>query len=371
MAFFGTPNAFLGIDIGTSSLKLVELVDRRKRVEVATYAQADMTNPLLDERLPDDVVVSQVANIITRMMESAGVSTDIAIAALPSAIVFSTVLSMPNLPDAEMDKAVRFSARDVVPSDLEDMVLGWSKIAQEPHMETDEPHGQNQATTAEAVEPEDTLTQVPVFLTAAPKQIVNRYMKVLEAAHLKLHALEVETFPLVRSLLSSKFDSALIIDIGDLATTFHIVDQGTPRVSHTIEYGGYHITAKIAQATQVAHEEAAKEKVTYGLDADAPANIRAAVEEAVTVQVQKAISLLRVYQSQQHRPLIRSVLIGGGANLRSLAPFWSRATGHTTTVGNPWKGLSYPQELESKLTTLGPTYGVAVGLALRGLKQNV
>ncbi|MBI3255958.1 MAG: pilus assembly protein PilM [Candidatus Andersenbacteria bacterium] len=370
MAFFGTPNSFLGIDIGTSSLKLVEIVDRKKRVELVTYAQANIPNLLVGPKETSDAAISKVANVISQMMDKAGVSTDIVVAALPSSTVFSSLLTMPDLPDQEMDKAVRFSARDVVPSDLNEMVLGWSKVAREPHMETDV-LTTSVAAGAQGAGPGISVggEKIPVFLTAAPKAVVDRYIRVMDVLHLKIFALEVETFPLVRSLLASPQDSALLVDIGDRATTYHIIDRGTPRVSHTIEYGGYDISEKIAQAVGVSHEEGEQHKVEFGLG-EAPENITNAITAAVDVQAQKAKSLLALYQQKEGRAVSRTILIGGGANLKGLTAAWSAALGHNVSIGNPWKGLSYQQSLEAKLVELGPTFGVAVGLAMRGLQSS-
>lgn len=367
MAFFGSPTSFLGIDIGTSSLKLVELVDRKKRVEVATYAQANIPNLLINPVGPSDVAISKVASVIARMIDEAGVSTDIVVAALPSVAVFSSLLTMPDLSDQEMDKAVRFAARDVVPSDLDDMVLGWSKVARQPHMETDAVMN-GKPSIAQPVATLPGQENIPVFLTAAPKAVVDRYIRVMDILHLKIFALEVETFPLVRSLLASPQDSALIVDVGDRATTYHIIDRGTPRVSHTIEYGGYDISQKVATALNVSHEEAEVQKVEFGLTADAPVAVHEAVISAVNMQTQKAKSLLELYKQKEGRAVNRTIIIGGGANLKGLPEVWGSALGHKATLGNPWKGLSYPQTLEGTLGELGPTYSVAVGLALRGLQ---
>ncbi len=367
MAFFGSPNSFLGIDIGTSSLKLVELVDRKKRVEVATYAQANIPNLLINPVGSSDVAISKVASVISRMMDEAGVSTDIVVAALPSVAVFSSLLTLPDLSDQEMDKAVRFAARDVVPSDLDDMVLGWSKVARQPHMETDAVMN-GKPSMPQAVPMLPGQENIPVFLTAAPKAVVDRYIRVMDILHLKIFALEVETFPLVRSLLASPQDSALIVDVGDRATTYHIIDGGTPRVSHTIEYGGYDISQKVANVLKISHEEAEMQKVEFGLGSDAPASVHQAIVDAVNVQTQKAKSLLDLYKQKEGRAVNRTIIIGGGANLKGLADTWGNALGHKAMLGNPWKGLSYPQTLERTLGELGPTYSVAVGLALRGLQ---
>lgn len=363
MAFFGNPTSYVGIDIGTSSIKLVELVDRRRRIEVASYAQANLPNLLLDVEDSEGAAMRQVANVVSHMIDEAGVSSDVVVVALPSTIVFSSVLMLPDLPDQEMDKAVRFAARDIVPSDLDDMVLGWSRIQ----------HKKGVAPTIGATTNSSVNlgAQTPVFLTAASKQVVDRYIKMLNMVNLKIEALEVETFPLARALLSGQDATALIIDIGDLATTFHIIDEGTPRVSHTIEYGGHHITVAIAKALNVPLLEAEEIKMKYGLGHNAPADAAQAIASAVDIQTQKAKTLLKLYQEKERKNIRRSFLIGGGANLNGLSAYWTSALGQPALIGNPWKGLSYPQELEKTLQQLAPNYAVAVGLALRKLKPEV
>lgn len=364
MALFGTSRSFIGLDIGTSSLKVVELLDRRRRFEVVTYAQATIPNLLLHPEGTDDDEIQQLATIISRLLDAAGVTSDVVIAALPSSIVFSTVLTLPDVPDADMDKAVHFAARDVVPANLDEMVLGWSRVGQPPHMDQENvvpqaPVQPNVPTRAASN------AAVPVFVTAAPKDVVGRYTRLIELLTLELLALEVETFPLARSLLGTPTDTAMIVDIGDRVTTFHIIDRGTPRVSQTVDYGGREITLAIAQALSLSVEQAEEKKMAVGLAADS-AQLGQVTEVATEKLTQQARQLLQLYQRKVGRSVPKTVLIGGGANLRGIAPFWAQAVGHTVTVGNPWKGLAFPQALESRLLELGPFYAVAVGLAQRG-----
>lgn len=367
MAFFGNPNSFVGIDIGTSSLKLVELVNRRRRIELATYAQASAPNILADLSVSEDEAVEKTKALLSKMMEKAGVASDTIIAALPVSAVFSTVIQMPQLPEAEMEKAVRFAARDVVPADLDEMVLGWSRVGEQPHMTTDAAETKHDRAKGAAIQRSG---PTPVFLTAAPQWAINRYVAVAKALQMKLIALEVETFPLVRSLLHDPTSSGFIIDIGDLSTTFHVIDAGTPRVSHSFEFGGYHISEAIAKALSISQEEAEQKKAELGMTAEAPEAQRSATEMAVRKQVDKAMQLLKLYEEQQERSIKKAVLIGGGANLKGLKEFWASATGLQTQIGNPWRGLSYPEHLDARLQILGPTFGVAVGLALRGFTTN-
>lgn len=369
MALFGSPNAFIGLDIGTSSLKLVELVDRKSRVELVTYAQANLPNLLIVPGGDEEKAIGQVAEVVSDLMERSHVATDIVVAALPGSIVFSTVLTLPEMSDEEMDKAVHFAARDVVPADLDEMVLGWSRVGRVPHMDIDVPG------TAVASLPNipssaaSNLDKVPIFLTAAPQKIVARYLKLVERLKVQLYALEVETLPLARALLGNASDVSLIVDIGDLASTFHIIDAGTPRLSYTVEYGGQHITTRLAQALGVSYAQAEQEKVRWGLHQDAPGKIRTATLAATTELINKARQLMEQYTARYQTPVQRTVLIGGGANLRELANVWSQTVGQAVTVGNPWRGLTYPESLATRLTNLGPTYAVAIGLAMRGTNK--
>lgn len=368
MAFFGTPNAFLGLDIGTSSLKIVELVNRHRRLEVATYAQANTPNLLLHPA-NEDTAIRKVGSIISRMMDKARASTDNVVVALPSSIVFSTVITLPALSDEEMDRAVHFEAKEIIPAALEDMVLGWSRIVSSPHMDTDAEIPETAAAeAAQALAGSDSAAKtVPVFVTAAPKDIVNRYIRLLDELDLQLLALEVETFPLARSLLQTR-ETALIADIGDQTTTFHIIDQGTSRVSHTIELGGHSVNQAIADSLHIPVSEAENQKVTHGLSTAAPPELATAITRGLTPIMTEARNISDRYHQSYQREVKKSVLIGGSASLKDLAPAWSRALGHPASVGNPWKGLAYPVQLENRLKTLGSTYAVAVGLALRGFK---
>lgn len=365
MALFGQSSAVLGLDIGTSSLKVVELLARRKGLEVVTYAQARLSN-LLTEVVGDDAdEIQAVAAVVSRLLDAAGVSTDKVVAALPCSVVFSTVLMLPDIPDQDMEQAVNFAARDKVPANLDEMVLGWSRLGQPPP--------QNAARPAPAAPTSPALSTppagIPIFLTAAPQELVNRYTRLCELLQLELLALEVETFPLIRSLLVSPDDSALIADIGGRVTTFHIIDGGTPRVSHTIDLGGDAVTAAIAASLGASTEEAERMKIEHGLGESASEKLRAAVTHATQKMVMHATQLHRLYERREQRRIAKSVLIGGGAKLRGIAKLWSEALEHPTSVGNPWRGLAYPQELETRLQALGPTYAVTVGLAQRGFIQ--
>jgi Tfp pilus assembly PilM family ATPase len=366
MALFGSPSAYIGLDIGTSSLKAVELLNRRRRIELSTYAQANLPNLLLDQTCSEDTM-RRVASVITQLLDKAGVSTDAVVAALPNSVVFSTVLTLPNVADKDMDKAVHFGARDVVPADLSETVLGWSRIGELPHMDGGKPADKPESEKSDKKDVKQDDSTVPIFVTAAPKQIIDRYLHVIELTSLNLIALEVETFPLIRSLLSNARDSAMIVDIGDQVTTYHLIDQGATRVSHSIDVGGHTITDALAKALNISIEEADAKKMEFGLNEKAPENIHVAIDGATRKMLTQAQQIIDQYAHESNRMINKTVLIGGGANLHDLARVWSEFVKHPVSVGNPWKGMAVPDALESRIVELGPTFAVAVGLAERQL----
>jgi type IV pilus assembly protein PilM len=367
MALFSSSSAFLGLDLGTSTLKVVELIDRRKRIEVTTYGQANVPNLLIDPPGSVDDALRLTGNTISQMLERAAVTTDTVIAALPNSVVFSTVLELPDLPEVEMGKAVHFAARDIVPANLDDMVLGWSRVGTKPHLESTSEAATNAAAPQAA--PIVQTATIPVFVTAAPKVIIERYTRLIELLQLRLFALEVETFPLARSLLNTSTDSATLVDLGDQVTTIHVIDRGTAHVSHTLEVGGNAITEALARAMNISREEAERQKSTQGLLSGSPAAVRSVIEDKMKLIANEARRVIEVDAKKTGRKVQKVILIGGGANLPGLTEWYNKYVNLPTAVGNPWRELSYPQGLEARLSELGPRYAVAVGLALRGFNK--
>lgn len=372
MALFSAKASYLGVDLGTSTAKIVELTERHGGIELVTYAEANVGNLLVNPPAGEQDAIDKTITLLQQMIEKSGATAKNVIAALPGGSVFSTVLMLPNISEEEMEKAVRFAARDVVPADIDEMVIGWSRVGSQAHMQTDrkekapEQKGPEQVVAANTDTKDEVKDeakkvnmdqQVPVFVTAAPKDIVNRYITVFQRLNMTLLALEVETFPLVRSLLTNPPTSTLLVDIGAHATTFHIIDKGIPRVSQTIEMGGF------------TEQDVEKQKIEFGILPEQDSAIRTALEATLAHQAEKAKELLAVYEQKEKHGIEKSVLIGGGANLKGLPEYWGKAVGIQALIGNPWKDVTYPKQLEQMLKTIGPRYGVCVGLALRGFAQ--
>lgn len=398
----------IGVDFGTSSIKVVELRKAKAGVSLVTYAVAAQPNLLADVRTPD--AIARTAVVLRTMLQRAGVSRGAVTAALPVLSVFSTVLELPWMPERELDAAVRFAAKSYVPSPLPDVVLGWTSVGLpmetvpgiNPAVIPATPAAASRGVPAQpnvgswvsgparggvaasdaggspsvSAEPPAAKVQRPrtrkiqeVFLTAAPRESVARYTAVFERLGIPLAALEVESFPLARSLLRGESRPVLLVDLGDRTTSFSVVDEGTLRINQATDVGGEALTDAIARKLSLQKEDAEQKKRAEGITgADTLSLVAAAVKPVLTEIITRGETVRRLYERKRGRPLGKVVLIGGGAHLPGLAPFWSRVTGLPAELGNPWRGIEVPAALTGRLATLGPAFAVAVGLALRGFE---
>ncbi|MFH1392292.1 MAG: pilus assembly protein PilM [bacterium] len=149
-----------------------------------------------------------------------------------------------------------------------------------------------------------------ILLIAVPKDIVNRYGQIAQEAGLDLKALEAETFSLARSLASDVKESAVIIDAGAHSTNVSLIENGKVKMNRTLE-------------------------------------------QPNPEQIKNIIN-----------PSVKKIIFTGGKATQELISNFNNFD--SCEIGNPWQNLIYPKELEPILTSLSPSFAVAIGLALRG-----
>ena len=270
----------IGVDIGSSSIKVVGLLKTREGIALTTYASALQRNLLMDASVPDGVPT--MAAVIREMFRRSRISRGQFVAALPSLSVFSTVLEFPEMPERELEQAVILAAKQAVPTPLENVVLGWVPIGAprehppKPHarengtLESGSPAGESLLSQSTVRPPEDvrrlrTRKAQEVFLTAAPRDLVGRYMELFERLSIELTALEVESFPLSRSLLQGERGPVVLVDFGSRMTNFSIVEDRYFRVNQAVDIGGEAMTNAIAERTSLDPVAAERAKRTEGL----------------------------------------------------------------------------------------------------------
>ena len=357
---FLKPKSYLGIDIGTSSIKVVELSKSRDTYKLENYGAATFFSE--NEFLPMEVYEQnalkipdeQVAELLKKVIAETGITAKRAAISLPVFSAFSTIIELPPMPEDEMEKAIQFEARQYVPIPVSEVSLASVVIGEE------RPKQGQTATAAQAKK------RLEILLVAVPNEIKNKYRHIAELAGLELIAIEMETFPLARALLRGVRDVVAIVDVGARSTDICIVDNGVARISHNFDSAGIDVTKAYGSLWRVDLAEAEKNKKAAGLDLT-PGQLAGAGEVLMVVDgiISETSRIISSYFNKTGRNVSGVVLAGGSAQMRGILERFKDGLGLDVVIGNPFEGLIYPRELKETLTKFGPSYAVAVGLAMR------
>lgn len=348
MGLFSSEKSHLGIDIGTASIKLVELERGRGGLRLLTYGFTENLKEIVKENWPGDI--KYAARIINEICKKAGTTSRSAVTALPTFSVFSSVINLSNVDQKDLSSAVHWEAKKVIPLPLEEMVLDWKKI----EAKGDEKQSKN----------------MKVLLTGAPKALVKRYMNIFKEARINLLSLETETFSLIRALLGNDKSTVMIVEVGMSTTDIFIVSKSIPVLSRSLDIGGLAITRAISNNLGVGAERA--EQFKYDLGITSIKSDEGVVPEIVIDTINPIINeikyLLNLFESKNNEKVEKLVLSGGSSLLPNFVNYLSKILNMNVIIGDPWSRISCPVELGPVLSEIGPKLSVAIGLAMRETK---
>lgn len=354
--------SYLGIDLGATSIKIVELKEEAGRPRLLTYGYTEQAAGYPEKEFTD--TPERSVGLIKQVCAKARTISKQAVAALPSASVFSSVINIPAVPGKDLAAAVQWEAKKIIPLPLEEMILDWKVLTQE---------GENGATPAtEPVAPTAVKT-TQVLLTAAAKTMVKKYLDIFKGAGLSLVSLETETFALIRSLIGIDKSTAVLVDMGAASTTISIVDNGVPYLNRSLNIGGLTITKEISASLGIDINQAEQMKYDVGMAGAGvgQGGVPKIVERGLSMLLNEIKYCSNIYQSQEGikgRRIEKIVLTGGGSLMPNFADYLSTALNTRVFIGNPWARVVYPEELKPILDQVGPKFSVAIGLAMRELE---
>lgn len=345
------PKSKLGVDIGTFSIKIVELSKQSGRFALENYGSFELDSSSQSQesagqtlRLPDQDITWGIKQVVS----AAGMKSRDAVAAIPSFSTFSTVIEMPYLSETDLAKAIPFEARKYIPIPLNEVVLDWSIIGV-----VEQAPGSGKTPTVE------------VFLAAVPKDETARYQRIMRDAGLNLVALELENAALSRALLGNDLSATTIVDVGGRGTSIVIMNKGYERVSHTYEIGSFEITKSIARSLNVSFEKAEELKHRIGLTESDENVIREGITSLLDQIIFETKKTITNYEESKNQKVGRVVAVGGIVNMPNFVNYVKQKLGRDVYVGNVFSRVVYPPALEPMLPELSNTFAVATGLAMR------
>lgn len=334
----------IGIDIGTKTIKLVEIQKQGNSYSLTSSGIVGFTgNPV--EKIVDDKDLSAVAQIIKKLYKETGVESRDVVLSIPEQGAFTRTIAFPLLTDAEIASAVKWELEQYIP------IPANEAISQHVILERNE---------------KSSPPQVTVLLVAAPRVLVEKYTRVVTLAGLNPVAVETELLALTRAL-SPPDKTILLLDLGASSTDIAISRNGLLSFSRSIPIAGDVFTRAVSQNLGITLVQGEEYKRTYGMAANQlEGKIKAALDPVLRLIVDEIKKAINFYQTEQKAEPPSGVLVsGGGSGMPQLINSLTGLLGLEVSIANPFSRLTVDPETAQKLAPYMPLYSVAVGLALR------
>lgn len=352
----------LGVDIGSSSIKIVQLRKRHGAAVLETYGEISL-GPYADSEIGRATNLSseKLSEALDDLSREANVTTKNAGISIPFSSSLTTLIQMPALDKARLATMIPIEARKYIPVPVSEVALDWFII---PDAEARFIEGGERPEAGAAP------SKVNVLLVAIHNDALEKYRRIVAASKLESAFFEMEIFSAIRAVLDQGIAPVMVLDIGAATTKLYIVEYGIVRMSHIVNRGGQDITLAISRSLGVPVKKAEEMKREFGLS-DRPEN-RAALESTALVLDHVLAEANRVavgYQTRFNKNIATAVLTGGGSALRGLKERAAKALEREVVLANPFTKTEAPAFIEDVLTDVGPSFSVAVGLALRKLQE--
>ncbi len=337
----------LGLDIGSSSLKAVELEEKDGHFALVNFGSVPSPpGAIFSEADADQEALTKAIIHLTREI---GIKTKQVVAAFPESLVFTRVIELPVVKEKQLNNAIRWEAEQYIPMPLSDVKMSWMRL-----------------TTSE-----DGKSQV--LLVAAPNTLVERYLKIIKSAGLVPIAFETELVAIVRSL-SRRTDgegpTTLMMSIGASTTDLTIVDGGVIRFTRSIGTGGTALSRAISQELGFDLAQAEEYKKAYGLKEDQlEGKVMQTIKPVFDVIVNEVERVILSFQTHNPSSVVKRVILTGGtAQLPGAEIYLAESLGVEVQIGDPWVGIEIPRSRqdEVKRPENRLQFAIAIGLAMKG-----
>jgi type IV pilus assembly protein PilM len=352
----------LGIDIGTSSIKVVQLKKKGGKAILETYGALSL-GPYGKSEIGAiaNLQTEDIARALADLMKESNVTTNSGVVAIPSSSSLIFTISLPSrVTEDQLPNIVPIEARKYIPVPISEVSLDWFMIPPEISVFDNNTIAQSNSTT-------DADPNIEVLVVAIHNDILSRFKDVLSKTDIRAESFEMEIFSNIRSSFGHDLTPILFIDFGASKTKLSIVEGGVVRVFHIVNRGSQDITRNISSVLGVSFEEAEKLKRSVGLNDTSNSKVADIVRLSVDYIFSDTNSVVLAYEKKYNKNVSKVTLVGGGSLIRGLKEKASESLNIEIVYGDPFSKTEAPAFLKPVLELSGPEFSVAVGLALRQL----
>ena len=337
----------IGVDISSTSVKLLELSVKNGRYWVESYALVPLPEGSVVEK--NILNPEAIGEALERALNLANVQSYAAAIAIPTSMVISKVIEMDaDMTDDEREVQIRMDAEQYIPFPLDEVSLDFEVLP-------DRLANPN---------------RVNVLLVATRLENVEARSEVLELAGITPKIADVESFAMenVYKVFSDTMPMGVntvgILDIGHTMTTLSVMQNDKIIYTREQVFGGKQLTQEIQNRYGLSFEEAGRAKKSRTLPDDYDVEVLEPFLEAVVQQAARSLQFF--FSSSQFNEIDHILLAGGNANIPGLAKLLQQKLGYRVTIANPFLQMGFSPKIDiKKIENDASSLLVACGLALR------
>lgn len=344
----GRKKGVIGLDIGSSSIKLVELGESKNTYKLQNLGIA----PLPPEAIVDGALMDSVTIIdtIRELIANTKAKTKDVITSVSGHSVIVKKITLPLMSDSELEESIQWEAERYIPFDINEVNIDFQIFG----------------SSSENPEVMD------VVLVAAKKDIINDYVSVIIESGLNPVIIDVDAFA-IENMLSvnyemEKDETVAMANVGASITNINILKNNMTAFTRDIFKGGNQITEEIQRQLHIDYEEAEKIKVGSKIDATSQSIIQEVLRSASESLAIEIGNSMEFFQSTTtYEKISKLYLSGGGSKIKDFDIVLQQQIGIPVEIVNPFKKIEYSEknfDLEY-LREIGPMMAVGVGLATR------
>ncbi len=340
----------IGVDVGASSIKIVQLRENKKAATLDTYGELQL-GPYEDSEIGRGThlrIDRLVEAFVDILREAAAGARKVSIAISYSSS-FNAIITVPTDDPEKISTMIPIEARKYVPVPLTDVSIDWFPVSAKSDRKV-----------------------TKILLAAIHNDALKRYESMVHGADLISISTEIELFSTIRTATTQSDTTVGIIDLGASATKLYLVHKGVVGKTHSVPMNGVELTTAISKILNIDFRAAEEKKRNEGLTvvADNP-DLEKAFTQILERGFREIHTVIKRFEEEEGLQVEKIILSGGGALLRGLLPYTTDVLSCQAELANPFSKVAYPAFLEDTLREAGPSFAVAVGAALRGLANDV
>jgi len=342
---------FFGLNLGHDSIKLIQIKNEGSRAKISSAFKMPTATGLLENDSEEGV--STLSKEIGKAVKTSNVNTKNCVISVPEVSVFSRLITLPYLDEKDVNDAINYALKPLVPIPLENVNVSFLEI------NSFESEGKK---------------MVNWYVVAAPKQLIARLQLVVETAGLTLLAVETEALAIARMVqynYSIMQDSdCLLVDMGADSTSLILSRNGVVIFSQNIGTGSDSFTKVIAADFGIDNQLAEKYKVAYGINPnEGDGKIAKSIDPIMQIMISEVQRTINYYKDKVGGKGIQKIyLTGGGAHLNWLDKYMTEKFGIPSELVNPIKNIVVDASANGVLNSATiNSFNVSIGLALKGI----